>query len=323
MRWYGHRYHSPLSLRIVFATIPRLPKALHPPIAVITAAIFFLLLPAERRAVMRNLETIQGRRSWRTWAAAFGTFYAFCDLMVSYCYLPSAGPSELLAMLSDEDRGASTIDACLALGRGLVVWTAHVANWEFATRLLELHGRRVNVARAVEPGNPAEAQLRDLMTSDRLRVVDVTEKASIVQLFAALRAGEIVAIQGDRVYGGEGQIVPFFGRPSRFPDGAFQLACRAGAPVVPGLVVRTGWLRYRMIVGEPLLLHAAAPADVAVRQALVAAASFLERHLRRWPSQWLNFFEFWPAADAASAAVAPTTPASPPSESWERPARSQ
>ncbi len=43
-RWYRHRYHSPVSLGIVFATIPRLPRPVHPPIALVTAALFFALL---------------------------------------------------------------------------------------------------------------------------------------------------------------------------------------------------------------------------------------------------------------------------------------
>jgi predicted LPLAT superfamily acyltransferase len=309
-QWYRHRYHSPLSLRIVFATIPRLPRVIHPPIALVTAAVFFALLGAERRAVLRNLRVITGRPGWRLLWPAYLVFYTFCDFIVSYCFVPRASPDALLSMLSDPERGSSTIDACLAEGRGLVVWTAHVANTEFASRLLELHGRPVNVARVVEPGNQAEAQLRDLMANERLRLVDLSDPVATVQLLHALRAGEIVAMQGDRVFRGAGAGVTFFGRPTRFPVGPFHLAYAAGVPVVPGLVVRTGWLRYRMIVGPPLLLDASEPRDVAVLGALRQAVSFLEAHLQRWPSQWLNFYDFWPAA-LRSEAVAPAPPAPP------------
>ena len=37
-RWYSHRYHTTLAHRIVFATIPLVPRFLHPPIAAVTAA---------------------------------------------------------------------------------------------------------------------------------------------------------------------------------------------------------------------------------------------------------------------------------------------
>jgi hypothetical protein len=45
----------------------------------------------------------------------------------------------------------------------LIVWTAHLGNPEFASRLLEMHGRPVNVARVVED-KPAEKMLRDRMS---------------------------------------------------------------------------------------------------------------------------------------------------------------
>src|ERR1019366_9177669 len=85
----------------------------------------------------------------------YRVFYSFCDFMVSYCYVPQATHAQLLSMLVDKDkdkaRGAAKIDACLAAGNGLIVWTAHLGNSEFASRLLEMHGRPVNVARQARP----------------------------------------------------------------------------------------------------------------------------------------------------------------------------
>ena len=85
-------------------------------------------------------------------------------------------------------------------------------------------------------------------------------------------------MQGDRVFRGAGASVTFFGRPTRFPAGPFHLAYAAGVPVVPGLVVRTGWLRYRMIVGPPMRLDASEPADVAVLASARGRRSPSSRH---------------------------------------------
>ena len=41
-RWYEHRFHSITAQRIIFVIIPRVPRLLHPPIAIITALIFFI-----------------------------------------------------------------------------------------------------------------------------------------------------------------------------------------------------------------------------------------------------------------------------------------
>ena len=132
------------------------------------------------------------------------------------------------------------------------------------------------------------------MTNERLRAVDLLDPTAVLELLAALRAGDIVAMQGDRLLHGGGVTVPFFGRPTRFPAGPFHVALAAGAPVVPGIVVRTGWLRYRMMVAPPLRMDPGQPRDESIRQALTEATSFLEARLREYPHQWLNFFDIWP-----------------------------
>ncbi len=310
-RWYQHRYHTPLSYRIIVAIIPRLPKLVHPPIAVITALIFFTLLGNERRALASNLRRIRGGGGLALWWRAYWVFYSFCDFMVSYCYVPQASHAELLRMLaSPHDDGREIIDRCLSEGNGLIVWTAHLGNWEFASRLLELHGRAVNVARVVEPGNPAETMLRDLMTNDLLRVVQLNEDATApLKLLHALRANEIVAIQGDRVYQPFYSDIPFFGSQAPLPLGPFLLSYVSGAPIVPGFVVRQSWLRYRVITGEPIRLSHTGNREKDLRAGLEEAARFLEDTVRTYPDQWLNFYEFWPRHDMIQPVPATQDPA--------------
>ena len=151
--------------------------------------------------------------------------------MVAYCYVPHASHEQLHSMLADPDRGEEKIDGCLSRGNGLIVWTAHVGNWEFASRLLEMHGRPVNTARANEPGNTAESILRGMMTSERLRIISVDEDAlAPLELLRALRRNEIVAIQGDRPYRGRSAEVPFFGGTGEFPAGTLLPVLRVRCP---------------------------------------------------------------------------------------------
>jgi predicted LPLAT superfamily acyltransferase len=298
-RWYEHRFHNVTALRIIFAIIPKLPRFLHPPIALVTALIFSLMLKQERRAVTRNLGRVSGKRGLALQWKVYWVFYSFCDLMVSYCYVPQAAHTQLLGMLVDPERGGSKIDQCLAAGNGLIVWTAHVGNWEFASRLLEMHGRPVNVARVVED-NPAETALRNLMASERLKIVDLRDGAqATIELLQALRRNEIVAMQGDRVYQRHSADMPFFGEPAAFPLGPFLLSQVSGAPVLPGFVIRQGWLRYRAFMGDPIppvtSLGHIDDRDAGLQEALGQAVRFLEKTLAIYYDQWLNFFDFWPA----------------------------
>ena len=297
MRWYKHGYHTPLAHRLVFTIIPRVPKCLHPPIAALTALVFFLLLPDERRALVRNLRRIRGRGQAGLWLDAWRVFYSFCDFMVSYCYVPQADHAALRRMLADPATGMESIERCLQRGHGVIVWTAHLGNWEFASRLLEMYGRPVNVARVVERGKPAEAMLRDLMTNERLRIVQLNDDPlAAVRLLHALRENEIVAMQGDRVYQANCAELAFFGEPARFPLGPFYLSLVSGAPVLPGFVVREGWLRYRVIMGEPIELEHTGKHGQDLEAGVRQAVAFLEDNVRKYATQWLNFYDFWTSA---------------------------
>jgi len=294
-RWYQHRFHTPSSHQIVFAIMPRVPRFLHPPIAAVTALVFYIMLTHERRAVMKNLHPIKGSTGMALKWKTYRTFYSFCDLIVAYCYVPHASHSQLIDMLVDPERGADKIERCLAKGNGLIVWTAHLGNFEFASRLLEMHGKTVHVARVVE-SNPAEAMLRDLMTNERLRIVDLSQGAvATIELLYALRRNEIVAMQGDRVYQGFSADLPFFSGHASFPLGPFLLSLVSGAPVLPGFVVRDGWLRYRALMGDPILPVSTGDQDADLKTGLGQAVRYLEDTLKTHDDQWFNFFEFWSA----------------------------
>jgi KDO2-lipid IV(A) lauroyltransferase len=296
-RWYRHRFHNVNALSIVFSTMRWMPRFAQPPIAAVTALIFFLLLKRERRAVARNLRQVSGKRGLGLQWKVYRVFYSFCDLIVSYTCVPQASHEQLRSMLENVERGADVIDSCLEEGRGLIVWTAHLGNPEFASRLLEMHGRPVNVARVVED-KPAEKMLRDRMSNERLRIVDLRGGArATIELLQALGRNEIVAIQGDRVYHPRhGAEVMFFAAPTEFPLGPFLLSQVSGAPVLPGFVVRRGWLRYRVLLGEPILPASSGNCDKDQRSGLRQAVRFLETQLTNYYDQWVNFFDFWPVS---------------------------
>jgi predicted LPLAT superfamily acyltransferase len=298
-RWYEHRFHNTTALRMIFVIMPRLPRFLHPPVAAITALIFFLILKQERRAVTGNLRRVSSKRGLALRWKVYRVFYSFCDLMVSYCFVPQATPSQLLDMLVDSDGGGAKINQCLAAGNGLIVWTAHVGNWEFASRLLAMYGR-VNVARVVED-KPAEITLRNLMASERIKIVDLKQGIpATLELLQALRRNEIVAIQGDRVYQRHTVEVPFFSQPTSFPVGPFMLSRVSGAPVLPAFVIRRGWLRYHALIGDPIpavsLQVTREDADAGLYEAMCQAVKFLEKTLTTHYDQWMNYFDFWQAA---------------------------
>jgi KDO2-lipid IV(A) lauroyltransferase len=281
-------------LRLMFWSMARVPRFTQPILAIGTALFFGYLMKRERKAVAGNLRQITGCRGLALYWKVYRVFYSFSDFMVSYCYVPHATHEQLLSMLVDDECNAATIEKHLSAGKGLIFWTAHLGNPEFASRLLEMHGRPVNVARVVED-KPAEKMLRERMASDRLKVVNLRDgPLATIELLNALRRNEIVAMQGDRVYHPHHTAeVSFFSKPAVFPLGPFLLSQVSGAPVLPGFVVRESWLRYRILSGDPIFPGASSDPDADQRAALAQAVRFLEAQLSVHYDQWTNFFDFW------------------------------
>ena len=75
-----------------------------------------------------------------------------------------------------------------------------------------------------------------------------------LELLNAIRAGEIISIQGDRAVANVSQrATRLFGENVRLPDGPFMLAFVAQVPIFPLFIVRTSFHHYKIIAREPII----------------------------------------------------------------------
>jgi predicted LPLAT superfamily acyltransferase len=125
-----------------------------------------------------------------------------------------------------------------------------------------------------------------------------------VDLERRVRAGEFVAIAGDRVpvAGGRVAVVPFLGAPAAFPVGAYVLASLLACPLLLLGCVREGQghvVRFEMLADSLALPRAGR--EQALRHWAGLFAQRLEALLVRAPYDWFNFFPFWEAQTKATA----------------------
>ncbi len=192
--------------------------------------------------------------------------------------------------------GEEHLREALAEKKGLILLTSHTGNWEAASHLLTRLEAPCSIVGVDNEIEPIRRLLSGAMKERHVRMISAAGRFEhSVEIIAALRRGEIVAMMGDR--GGGPPIVEtdFLGKPAPFPAGAFLLAAVTGAPLVQVFSFREKGFRYRFTGFPPERLE---PPSRDERRAFLEACvrryvERLESMVRKHPHQWYNFYPFW------------------------------
>lgn len=211
--------------------------------------------------------------------------------------------------------GTEVMLAQIARGQGGIIVTAHMGCLELC-RVLANQRAGLRLTVLVHTAHAAQfnriLSRLDPRSGLQLFQVDDISPATALQLAGKVRAGEFVAIAGDRVpaRGGRAVTVPFLGAPARFPVGPYVLAALLECPLFAMGCVRAGeghLLRFTELVREVRLPRARRDAILTGHAA--AYAQWLSQLLVESPYDWFNFYDFWgqggavPDAARTSAAV--------------------
>jgi lauroyl/myristoyl acyltransferase len=192
------------------------------------------------------------------------------------------------------DEDARVLSAVRTGGRGFLLVTGHVGNWEMGA--VTLRGHHLTPAVVGQPELSPRVQEMRTELRQRLGVESIDIGSSMATAFkvrAAVDTGRAVALLVDRAYPEDQVVVPFFGRPTPFLRSPALLARFCDCVVLPGFFLRRPDGSYFNIWGQPLTAdRTAAPEADAVR-IMGRVAADLEAVVRAHPTQWFNFYRFW------------------------------
>lgn len=213
--------------------------------------------------------------------------------LLSYSGRSVANPKALVS----SQIGTEHLRRVKAEGRGAIILTAHVGNFEVGGMFLREMGLDVHVVYAPDPSPVVESHRERARQALGVKGIPVTSSPFVfVPMLRVLSENGVLAIQGDRDYSGTGQRLPFFGRTASFPTGPFLLAATAGAPILPTFVLHDGDGLYRTVVNPPIHVahtRGAEGRNAEVQRALRSFVATLEHTIRENPSQWYLFQRFW------------------------------
>jgi KDO2-lipid IV(A) lauroyltransferase len=191
-----------------------------------------------------------------------------------------------------DPRSEQVVRDAHAQGKGVLVVTAHVGNWElFARRICKVGPPCATVAK--EQHDP---RLTKLLEESR-RQAGLTlfwrgSAGSARDMLKFLKNGGMVGVLIDQDTRVAGHFVPFFGRPAFTPRAAGDFAARLDAPLLVGITQRLAPRLHRMQI-RSIDVPRTGDRDADSLALTAAATREIEAAIRARPEQWVWMHPRW------------------------------
>ncbi|MCM2343000.1 MAG: lysophospholipid acyltransferase family protein [Alphaproteobacteria bacterium] len=188
--------------------------------------------------------------------------------------------------------GQEVIKTALSQGKPVILFGAHLANWEvMAPALLDQTGLKLGLVYRA-PNNPVADRLLDYARSLHGRLETIPKSRSGTRrLVQTLKEGHSIGILIDQKYN-EGVPVPFFGRPAMTSPAFVQLARKYDACLIPFHCVRDQGCHFTITFENPLNL------DGTEIEVISRAHERLEDWITNKPGEWMWLHRRWGKSDS-------------------------
>jgi KDO2-lipid IV(A) lauroyltransferase len=207
--------------------------------------------------------------------------------------------------------GADSLSAAQARGRGVLLITPHLGNWEVGGYLLTARGMKLSVVTLAEPGKGFTQLRQQARARHGIETIVVGEDwFTFVEIIKRLQEGAIIALLVDRPPKSGGAItIDLFGKPFNAAIAAAELARASGCALVPVALPRVS-SGYRVEILPEIQYQRGDLASREARQQLTQQImTVFEPLIRQYADQWYHFVPIWPHGDHGAESE-PTTQSS-------------
>lgn len=191
------------------------------------------------------------------------------------------------------------LDKVAEMGKGGILISAHIGNWEVAGQGLNRLNKPFNILMYSNEKEDVKEYLDGVLTKKKINIIAINEetKSHIIELHKAFTNNELVVMHGDRFRDGAKTLTAnFFGKPAQFPAGPFIMAAKFGVPLCIVFAVKTGSKTYHFSAKEPILVDRVrkeSDLEKVCADMLQRYVSAVEEVAKEYPHQWFNYYDFW------------------------------
>ena len=244
----------------------------------------------DRRYVRNNLKVIFPRESSRFInRTSRKVFQNFAKYLVDFFRFEKLDRSFINKKVKLEN--LENFDQALKQGKGVIVLTAHLGNWELGGVVIAQLGYPFWAVALPHKSK----KVNDFFDRQRNRkgVKVIAMGKAVRSCISEIRKNHMVALVGDRDFTEKGVIVDFFNKPTHFPEGPAALSLMTGAPIVPGFMLRNPDDSFTLRIEKPINFQ---PSQDKKRDLIELVAMYnkiFEDYILKYPDQWYVFRNFW------------------------------
>jgi predicted LPLAT superfamily acyltransferase len=198
-----------------------------------------------------------------------------------------------------DHEGGKNLDKIDAGGKGGILISAHIGNWEIAGQLLNRLHTTFNILMYENEHENIKKYMDDVEKKKNVKIIAMREgeMGHIIELHNAFSNNELVVVHGDRFRDNAPTLeATFLGKTAKFPAGPFIMAAKFGVPVSVVFAVKESSTHYHFFATDPIEVKRSRnpkQTEEAVQELLHKYLEEVEKMVHRYPEQWFNYYSFW------------------------------
>jgi len=290
-RWEGKSKGFPIGYRILVFVCRRFGVLPAYFILLFVAFYYFLFSWTSSRFIYQYFRNHQGYSPVVSYLKIYNNYYIFAQSLLDKIVVMAGIGNKFTFEFDGEDNLREIVRG----GRGGILLSGHVGNWEAAGHMLRRLETRINVVMYDGEHQKIKMYLDSVTGGRNVNVILVKDDMSHVYAIGeALQKNELICMHADRfLEGNKTALRNFLGEDARFPIGPFQLSASFRVPVSIVFAFKESMFHYHFF-GSPLFLRGEDESKPGYTERLLSMfVEQLEQKVKSYPEQWFNYFNFW------------------------------
>jgi len=257
---------------------------------------FYFLFTKSTKTSLKYFREIHGYKGFKVYQAAYENYFLFGQILLDKVAMLSGVKTNFTI---EHEGHEENLDSLTASGKGSILLSAHIGNWEIAGQMLDSLNTKFNVLMYDNEAEKIKEYMSKVMGKKSFNVIAIRDgdMGHLVELHKAFANNELVVMHGDRFLPGTATLKKnFMGKIAEFPAGPFVMAAKFGVPITLVFAAKETSTHYHFFARTPIEVKRSRTkedTEKAVKEVSDRYIEELELMVKRYPTQWFNFYDFW------------------------------